>query len=66
MAVENIHIIEPHPLQALIQAGNQVFAGSPVSVGTRPHQVARLAGDNQLITIGGKVLVENAPKIFFG
>ena len=36
--VEDVDIVEAQAAQALIEAGEQVFAGSPFSVGAIPHR----------------------------
>ena len=40
--IENVDVVETHALETLIQAGEQIFAGSPLAVGTRPHEITRL------------------------
>ena len=57
--VEDIHVFQPHPLQALVAAGDQVLARTPFAVGAGPHQVARLAGDDQLVAERHQVLLQN-------
>ena len=51
MMIENIHIIQMHPLQALIQTGNQVFSAAVIAVRAFPHIVARLGGNHQFIAV---------------
>ena len=62
MVIEDVHVIDTHPLEALIQAGHQVFARAEVAVGTRPHVPARLGGDDQFVTIGAQVLPQDPTK----
>ena len=52
VVVEDIHIIQIHPPQALVKAGNQVFPAAPVAVWPRPHVVARFGGNHQLVAVG--------------
>ena len=66
VVVEDIHIVQPHPAQALVQAGQQVFAAAPVAVGTVPHRVARLGRDDQLIAVGHQVVAQDLAKIALG
>ena len=54
--IEDIDIIKPHALQALIQTGQQIFAASPVTVRPLPHIITGLRTDDQFITVGGKIL----------
>ena len=61
--VENIHIGQTQPLQALIQAGKQIFAAAKVAVGPRPHIVARLGADQKLIAVSRQFLPQDAAKI---
>ena len=66
MVVEDIHIVQPHPAQALVQAGQQVFAAAPVAVGTVPHRVTRLGRDDQLIAVRHQVVAQDLAKIALG
>ena len=66
MGVEEVHVIEVHPFQALVQARHQVFAGAPFAVGTGPHVIARLGGDEQLVAEGGEGLAHDHPERFLG
>ncbi|MPN48237.1 hypothetical protein SDC9_195842 [bioreactor metagenome] len=66
MVVEDIDIIEAEPLEALIAAGDQIFARTPLAVGSGPHQITGLAGDHQFVAISGQVLFENASQGDFG
>ena len=54
--VEDVHVVEAHPRQALVEAGEEVLARAPVAVGAGPHVVARLRGDHQLVPVGPEVL----------
>ena len=47
--VENVHIVHAHPLQALVEAGQQVLARSPLAIGAGPHVVTGLGGDDELV-----------------
>ncbi|MNM92325.1 hypothetical protein D3C81_1046530 [compost metagenome] len=66
MVIEDVHIVEPEPAQALVQAGKQVFGAAAVAVGAVPHHVARLAGDDQLVSVGGQTALEHAAEGGFG
>ena len=49
--VEDIHIIQSHTFQALIQARQQIFAAAPVAVRAFPHIKSGLCRNDQFITI---------------
>ena len=63
MGVKNIHILQPHALEALVQACEQVFARSPVAVRAEPHIVAGLGADNHLVAIGREVQAQNLAEV---
>lgn len=66
MAVEDVDVREAQPLQGLVKRGQQVFTGAEVAVRARPHRVAGLGGDDELVAIGGEVFAENPPEGFLG
>ncbi len=47
--IEDIDIVEAHALQALVAGSDQILAAAPLAIGARPHVVAGLGGDDQLI-----------------
>ena len=51
VVVEDVDIVEVHAPEALVEAGDQVFPAAPVAVGARPHVIARLGGDDQLVAV---------------
>ena len=57
--IENIHVIQPKPLQALIQRGKQVLFGAPLPIRTGPHVISGFCGDYELIAIRREILFEN-------
>ncbi|MNP30757.1 hypothetical protein D3C76_1238470 [compost metagenome] len=59
MVIEDVDVVEAEPAQALVQAGKQVLGAAAVPVGAIPHHVARLAGDDQLVSIGGQAALEH-------
>ncbi|MNI77439.1 hypothetical protein D3C73_1337320 [compost metagenome] len=63
--IENIDIIKSHPLQALIQAGHQVFAGAPLAVWAWPHIISGLAGDDHLIAVRLEVFLQDRTESLF-
>jgi len=65
VGVEDIHILQTHALEALVEAAEQVLPAAPLSIGAIPHVVASLGGDDQLVAVGGKVLGEILAKVQF-
>ena len=61
--VEDVDVVQPHALEALVEAGEQVLARAPVAVGSGPHVVARLAGDDELVAVGRQVLGEDPAEV---
>ena len=66
VTVEDVHVLEPHALEGGVQAGEQIFARAPFAVGTGPHVIARLGGDDELVAVGMKILFEQCPEGFLG
>ena len=60
--VEQVHVFEVHPLQALVQARRQVLPGAPFAVRTGPHVVAGLGGDEQFVAVGREGLFHDLPE----
>src|SRR5690625_191979 len=63
VAVEDVDVIETHPAQRVVEARQQVLARAEEPVRTRPHVPAGLGGDDQLVTVRGKVLREDASEV---
>src|SRR5699024_4197441 len=63
VVVEDIHIVQAHPLQALVQPGQQMLAAAPVPVGAVPHQVPGLGADDQFVPVGAEILPQNAAEV---
>ena len=64
--VENVHIVQPHAAQALIQTGQQILAAAPVAVGACPHFITGLGRDNQLVAVDAQIIAQNFTKIPLG
>jgi hypothetical protein len=64
--VEDVDVVQAHPRQALVQRREQVLARAPLAVRPRPHVVAGLGGDDQLVAEGREVLAEDAPEVQLG
>ena len=64
VVVKNIHILQPHPLQALVQGSSQVLAATaPTTVGARPHLIPGLGADDQLIPVRAQIFLEYTAKV---
>ena len=63
MMVEDIHIIELHALQRLIERCHQILTGAPVTVRAVPHGVACLRGDDHLITVRTKIRAHDLSEV---
>ena len=66
MGVEDVDVLEPQPVQALVQAGQKVFSRPVITVRPGPHVVAGLAGDDQLVAMGVKIRLQDATKVRLG
>ena len=66
VGIKNVDVVEVHALEALVETGEKIFAGTPIAIRTGPHVPASLGGDNEFIAMSGKVAVEDAAEIFFG
>ena len=66
VAVKNIDVVQAHALQALVQAGEHVFArAAALAVGPGPHVPAGFAGNDEFVPVGPKVAFEVFAKITF-
>ena len=61
--VEDVDVVEAHPLQALVEAVEQVLARAVVAVRTGPHVLAGLGRDHQLVAERREVLAKIRPKL---
>ena len=66
VVVEDVHIVQSHAAQALVQTGQQVLAAAPVAVGAVPHHIPGLGGDDQLIAVDAEIIAQNFTKIPLG
>src|SRR5450755_4272079 len=66
MAVEDIDILQAHARQRLVEAGQQVLAGTPFPVRPWPHVVARLGRDDQLVAIAAQVRAQDRAEVGLG
>ena len=66
VVVEDVDVIQPQALQALVEAGEQVLARSQVAVGAGPHVPAGLRRNDQLVAQRREVLAEQSPEVRLG
>ena len=64
--VEDVDVVEAHAPQALVEAAQQILARTVIAVGPRPHVVAGLGRDHQLVAPAGQVLGEDPPEVDLG
>ena len=65
MVIEDVHIIQSHAFEALIAAGDEIFPGTPFSVGSVPHEESGFAGDDEFIAVRRQIRCHDATEIFF-
>ena len=62
--IEDVDIVQPHALQALVQTGQHVLARTTaLTIGTRPHLPAGLGGDDQLVPVTLEILAQQTAEI---
>ncbi len=67
VAVEDVDVVEPHPGERLVERGEDVLPrAAALAVGPRPHVVAGLRRDDQLVAVGREVVGEVAPEVLLG
>ena len=66
MTVEDVHVVEPHAFEGCVEAGEHVFARTPFAIGTGPHVVARLGGDDEFVAVGMEILFVEGAECVFG
>src|SRR3546814_6183418 len=60
----DVDIIEPHPLEALVAARDQIFAAAAdIAVRAGPHIPPRLGRDHQFVAVRGEIGREDAAEI---
>ena len=55
MRVEDVDVVETKPLETLVETRQHILARAPFAVGSGPHVVAGLCGDDELVAIAGQV-----------
>ena len=66
VGIEDVDVVETHPAEALVEAGEKVLARAVVAVWSRPHVVAGLGRDDQLVAIASQVRPEDPPEVRLG
>ena len=64
--IEDVDVVEPHPTEALVEAGEQIFAAAPFPVRAGPHVVAGLGRDDQFVAIGAEIAPQHLAEEFLG
>ena len=65
--IEDVDVIQAQALEALVQAGQDVFArAATLAIGPGPHVPAGLAGDDEFVAIGGEVFTQQPTEIDLG
>ena len=62
MGVEQVHIIQLHPLQRLVDARHQILTATPFAIRAGPHIITRLRGYEQLIAVRPEIFVHQPPE----
>src|SRR5262249_17203924 len=57
--VEDVDVLEPHPLERLVERREEVLPGPPVAVRAGPHVVAGLRRDDELIAVRTEILPDD-------
>ena len=65
MAVEEVHVVEVHTLETLVEAGRQILARTPVAVRSFPHVVSGFGGNEEFVAIGTEVILHQSAHGFF-
>ena len=60
--IKNVHVIQSHPAQRLVERRQHIFPRAPVAIRPGPHVVTGLCGNNQLIPIRREVKLQQTAK----
>jgi hypothetical protein len=66
VGIEDVDVVEPHPGEALVEACEQVLPRAPDSIRARPHVVARLRRDHELVAVRIQVLLQQHSEVLLG
>ena len=66
MTVEEIHIVQIHALETLVEARHQILARAPVAVRTFPHIISCLGRDEEFVAIRLEIILHQSAHGFLG
>ena len=66
MRIKDVHVVQAHAAQALLEAGQQVLARTPFAVRPGPHQISGFGRDDQFVTVRPEFLAQDVAEVFFG
>ena len=66
VGVEDVHVVDPHPREALVQAGKEVLPRAQVAIRSRPHVVAGLGRDHELVAVWAQVGRQDPSEVLLG
>src|SRR5206468_2442210 len=61
-----VDIIQSHPLQALVETGQDIFAAAIFAIRSGPHAIAGLGRYDELVAMSGEVGPEDRAESFLG
>ena len=62
VGIKDVHVLELHALEALVQAGEKMFARTPIAIRPRPHVPTSLGADDEFVAMVNEIAMENAAK----
>ena len=66
MGIEDVDVVQPHPLERLVAGGDEVLTRPTLPIGAGPHIVASLGAYNKFIPIGLEISRHHATEINLG
>jgi hypothetical protein len=66
VVIKDVHVLQAHALQALVEARDEVLARAQVAVRAGPHVPAGLRRDHQLVAVRLEVLRQNPAEALLG
>ena len=66
MTIEEVYVVDVQASERLVERCHEILARAPVAIGSRPHVVAGLRGDEQFIAEGAEVVVHQSAEGLFG
>jgi hypothetical protein len=65
MRIEDVDVFQAHPLRALIERGDQVFARRSDAVQAGPHAPSSLGGDDKFVAMIMEILLKDNVEVLF-